>query len=444
MSEIDTVSLRLPDYGREITNWSMYRFNQQFLTPTSAWSFSISDEDTELTNDLLVEGALVQLVINDNIQATGYVERRTIQSGSRGTTVTVQGRDILGPVVDATIDPDFHLASGMSIPQFVLAVLAPYGITKIYNSDAANINIVTGLQAGKGGAGGTTTVQVPQQQSTVNPDGTITLTNTYVSASVTQVSGSRPDLKTITLQQLKPHSGEGVYAFIDRVLRRLGFTMWAMADGSGVVIDKADFTTAPSQKIVHSRTNSANNNVIDGTLRRDIASQPSAIFVTGKGGGQTTAKAALRVLMINELVGLTSDGQALPNLQNLAGKFKVKPLAIRKELPPFKRPKGDRKIAKLFFLKDDESKTQAQLEAFVRREMANRQMKALQLDYQLLGHTSDGTHPWGVNTNVAVEDEVLGVKQTMWVVEKEFTKSNSGGTMTSLKLILPYTLQIAV
>lgn len=444
MSEIDTVVLRLPDYGREIVNWSRYSFNQQFLSPTSGWSFSISDEDTALTNDLLVEGAVVQLVINNNVQCTGYIEKKTIQTGPRGTTVTIQGRDILGPVVDATIDPDFKFTAGMTIPQFVLAVLLPFGIKNIRNSDAANINIITGLPAKQGG-GGTSTVQVPQQQSTVNADGTITLSSTYVQATVTQVSGTRPDLKTITIQQLKPHAGEGVYAFIDRVLRRLGFTMWAMADGSGVVIDKADFTTPPSQKIVHKRTDPSRNNVLDGTMRMDLTSQPSVIIATGRGGGQTTAKSAMRVIMVNELTGLDENGFVLSEIRKIADKYaSAKFLDLRSELAPFKRPKGDRKVVRPFFLKDDEAKNMAQLEAFVRREMGNRQMKSLQLDYRLVGHTSDGVHPWGINTSVAVEDDVFGVQETMWVVEKEFTKSNSGGTETSLKLIRPYTLQISV
>ncbi len=443
-SEIDTVVLRLPDYGKEIKNWSEYSFKQTFLTPTCEWSFSVSDEDTTETNKLLQEGALVQLVINSNIQATGYIDRKTIQTGSKGTRISVQGRDILGPTVEATVDPDVKFTSGMSIPQFVLAVLAPYGITNIYNTDEANINIITGLK----GPGGTTTstVQVPQQQSTPNNStGKVDLSYTYVSAQVTQNTSSRPDLKKVTIQDLKPHSGEGVYAFVDRVLRRLGFTMWAMSDGSGVVIDKADFKTLPAQKIVHKRTDPSKNNVLDGRIRRDLTSQPSAIMATGKGGGQTTSTSALRVMMVNELTGLTADRQILPNIQNLMlNKFKgAKLLPLRNELIPFDRPKGDRRIAKLFFLKDDESKNMAQLEAFVRRMMAGFQMKALQLEYTLVGHTSDGSHPWCVNTNVTVDDDVFDVHDVMWVVEKEFRKSSDGGTITNLKLIRPYTLQIS-
>ena len=444
-SEIDTVVLRLPDSGKEVRNWSRYSLSQQFLTPTAGWSFSISDEDVELTRDLLVEGSAVELVINGNVQCSGFIDRRTISTSSGGTTVQVQGRDILGPVVDATVDPDFKFTTGMTVPQFVLAVLLPFGIKKIYAADYANLNIVTGYAPGKGTSGGSSSVQVPQQSSTVNSDGTITLGATYVQATVVAApSGTRPDLQSVTIQQLKPHSGEGCYAFIDRVLRRLGLVMWAMSDGSGVVIDVPDFKSAPNQKIVHKRTDTFNNNVLNGQVVRDLTSQPSVIVATGKGGGATTANSAMRCIAVNELTGLDGNGFMLYGVQQIVHKYKgAKLLDLRKELIPFERPKGDRQVVKPFFLKDDEAKNMAQLEAFVRRELGNRQQKSLQLSYQLVGHTSDGTHPWGVNTNVSVDDDVLDVHETMWVLEKEFTKSSSG-TFCNLKLIRPYTLQVGV
>ena len=116
-SEIDTVVLALPDYQREISNWSRYSYHQAFLTPVAGWSFSVSDEDPTLTNELLVPGARVQLRVANNPQCTGYIERKSISSDAAGgTVVTVQGRDILGPVVDATqLEQDLsHVAIGQS------------------------------------------------------------------------------------------------------------------------------------------------------------------------------------------------------------------------------------------------------------------------------------------------------------------------------------------
>jgi prophage tail gpP-like protein len=146
LSELDTVVLRLPGSGREITNWTRYSYNQAFLTPTAGWSFSVPADDRALVDELLVVGAPVELAMNDRLQCSGFIDKRTIDAGSSGgTVVTVQGRDILGRVVDSCIDPAYKFASGSTLADVVLSVLAQFGIDTIYNSDAINVNAVTGL-----------------------------------------------------------------------------------------------------------------------------------------------------------------------------------------------------------------------------------------------------------------------------------------------------------
>jgi prophage tail gpP-like protein len=441
-SEIDTVVLRLPDYGKEIRNWSTYSFNQRFLTPTSAWSFTISDEDTTLTNELLVPGARVELSVNDRLQCTGTVDKKTIASDTAGgTKVTVQGRDILGRVVSATMDPIFKFTSGLTIVDAVLSVLRPFGIDTVYNSDAGNLNVITGYPKGKFG-GGQSKVKVQVPKRTTNADGTVSLTYEAVDGFVT-IDPTRPDLKKLQLQQAKPHIGEGVYAYLDRLLRRLGLTMWAAADGSGVVIGVADFAGPARYKLIRRRSDPSENNVTRGQLTADLSGQPSCIMAFGFGGGVDVQKSALKVLMVNELTGLDASGNPLPEILNIKARYKsCKLLPIRPALVPLVRPIGDPMIATPYFCQDTESKNLAQLEAFVRREMATRQQGALSATYDVVGHTQGG-YPWAVNTLVSVDDEVLGIHQDMWIAEKTFAKSNGGGTTTSLRVIRPYTLQIA-
>jgi hypothetical protein len=210
-----------------------------------------------------------------------------------------------------------------------------------------------------------------------------------------------------------------------------------------VVVDQADFTSAATSKLVHLRSDPSQNNVLRGHLERDLTSQPSCIVAFGFGGGRDVAHSTLCVIAVNELTGLDSSGNVLPEIANIKARYKsAKVLPIRSQLVPFARPLGDQKIAKPFFVKDDESKNLAQLVAFAQRELANHQMKALTVDYDVVGHTYNG-HPWTVNTLVAVQDEVLSVTKPLWVLERTFNKSVAGGTTTSLRLIEPYTLQIA-
>jgi len=445
MSEIDTVVLNLPDYGKEIKNWSNYTFNQRFLTPTSGWSFTISDEDTTLTNELLVKGARVELSINDRIQCSGTIDKKTVDSSSEsGTKIIIQGRDILAPVVDSNVDPRFKFTASMSILDVCKAVLKPFGIDTIVNSDEANLNVITGFAKGKGAAVGGPTGERLVVKNTTDAKGKVTSSLEKQKDYSAPTTTTRPDLKTLQIQQAKPHMGEGVYAYLDRLLRRLGLTMWALADGSGVVIDKADFSGAANQQLIHKLGDTSRNNILRGRVVDDSSTQPSCIVAFGYGSRVDNEASKLKIIMINELDGLDDAGNPLPEIKNIMTTYKsAKVLSLRKEMIPSARPLGDRKIARILFVKDDESKNLAQLEAYVRREMANNQRKAYCVNYDVVGHTSDGTHPWAVNTIVSVDDDKRGVHENLWVVSKTFKKSNSEGTITSLELIRPFTLQIS-
>jgi len=443
-SELDTVVLRLPSAGREITNWLRYSYNQAFLTPTAGWSFSVPADDRALVDELLVVGAPVELAINDRIQCSGFIDKRTIDAGSSGgTVVTIQGRDILGRVVDSCIDPVYQFASGSTLLDVVLAVLAQFGIDTVYNSDAINVNAITGLPRGVGSTSTKTVTVNVTRRGESNSATTVELLSDATTATVS-VNNTRPDLKMIPLDQIKPHNiGEGAYAYLDRILRRQGFMMWAAADGSGVVIDKADFTSAPRHRIIHKLDNGSANNVLHGSIVQDASTQPSVIVGFGFGGGKQADKSKIRVAMVNELVGLDAAGAPLPGVATILTRYKgARVLPIRPELVPFTRPVGDPALASPMFFQDNEAKTIQQLEASVRREMATRQQRALVASYEVDGHTQAGA-PWAVNSLVDVDDDVRGFHGRLWCVERSFSKSQGSGTMATVRLIRPYTLQVA-
>ena len=144
--DLDSVVLRFPDYGREIKHWTNYSFSRTFLSPTAEWSFTIGEQDIGLSSELLALGAAVELVINGAVQCSGFVEDIEEDAAPEsGTVVTVKGGDILNQVVKATMDPAYKFNAGMTLPQFVLSVLTPFGITTVFNSDEANIKAMTGF-----------------------------------------------------------------------------------------------------------------------------------------------------------------------------------------------------------------------------------------------------------------------------------------------------------
>ncbi|WP_437767187.1 hypothetical protein WMF27_20495 [Sorangium sp. So ce281] len=461
-SALDQVVLRLPDEGIEIRNWTSYRFTQNFQIPTPAWSFTLppsvagggysSFDDPEPTGasgpgkELLTgiqTGARVEISLNDRLQCTGYIEKVTSEvTPNGGTLYTIEGRDILGPVVDACIDPAYKFTSGSTILDCILGVLAPFGIDTVYTTDDLNVSVITGLPKGASGTRQKVKVKIPKRVA--RADGTIELQYDTKDSTVV-VDARRRDLRRITVKQIKPKMGEGVFAFLDRILRRFGLMIWAAADGSGVVVDAATFDTSTMiHRITHRNGLTDENNVLTGSVVRDVTGQPSLIVGFATGGGQAADKTRNKVIMVNELVAYEYDAdlnlKPIDLVQDIKARYKG-----AKVIPPREEVIGLEFLGKHrpapMFIKDDESYDMEQLESFIKRKMAELQQKSLVATYEVAGHTYRNC-PWAVNTMVDVFDEVQDVMEPMWCVEKTFKKSRAGGTTTTIKLIRPKTFQI--
>ena len=106
-------------------NWTSYKFSSNFLTPTDGWSFTLADEDLVPSAMAgLRPGATVKLLINGLQQAAGYIDsidRRASRSG--GTEWTVEGRDVMAPLVDACMDPFKQFKPTQTLTDVVLGAL---------------------------------------------------------------------------------------------------------------------------------------------------------------------------------------------------------------------------------------------------------------------------------------------------------------------------------
>lgn len=92
------------------------------------------------------------------------------------------------------------------------------------------------------------------------------------------------------------------------------------------------------------------------------------------------------------------------------------------------------------FLHDEESKTQEQLENFVRREMAQRLRASLEVHMVVDGHRAPNGAYWATDTMVTLRDDLSGLNEALWIVARTFQKSRHDGTTTELQLIRPYSL----
>lgn len=438
-SELDTAVIQIEGLKKEIRNWDRYSIKSDFLTPTAGFDFTLSTDQPLLFNDILKEGAKVTIAVNDRIQMTGYIDRKTISANRNGGIIyTITGRDILGTVVSASIDPKIKITTNQTVADFVYSVLSEFGIQEIQIGDNVNYNIVTGFLKGQKGQSKTIKVQEATSRK-VTADGKSAEIQ-YQTSSVIQVLNARADLKELKLDQRKVRWGDGAYQTMDRLLARLGLRMWAMADGSGVVVGEPDFTSDSPFKIIR-KFNGNNNNVIDGAININAETQPSCIVARGFGGGDQEPKAKSLVIAVNELVAVTPDGNPVKSATNTIARYQgAKVLPIRKEL----LPKENNIVAvftqKPVFIKDDESKSIEQLSAFARRVLSRYQKEFITLTYTLKGHSYEGVYPWNFNTMVDVDDDYLDIHEKMWIIGRDFIKSKADGTLTQVRLIKPFTL----
>lgn len=442
-SEVDSVTMFVRGLDLEIKTWQSYSIRHDFLTPAAAFDFVFSTNSPLAYNEVFVEGTEVQISVEGCEQMTGVIEK-VEQSANRegGLVYKLSGRDFLGPVVSASIDPKIRISANQTVFDFLTLVLSPYGIGKIYIGDEINYSIVTGYVKGKGKAQ-TKTYPVKEAKSRKDPV-TGKATVVYDTKSVTEiVSRDRPDLKKLPLDQLKPKIGDGAFQVIERLLSRLGLQMFAAADGSGVIVDKPDFETAPIHRLVRRFGGDAENNIEDGSKSTDAESQPCYVLAVGQSSGSDMAKIRLKAIAVNELVAVNPDGSFAPHVQDAIARYPgIKVLPLRSRLIPDTARIVSRRKPVPILLKDDESKSIEQIAAFARRKLSEYQRRYLTATYTVKGHTYGGAYPYATNTNIEIDDDFLGIHETLWCIGRKFTKSRDAGTKTELQLIRPYTLEL--
>jgi hypothetical protein len=387
-----------------------------------------------------------------------------------GLAINIRGRDILGPVTDACMDPRIKWSTGMTIAEVVLAVLHPHGISKIVNSDDLNLSVVTGkperyyvvdneayTTALLANVTAKTTkdkklaleklAKTPKQVvksialekariNTVVP--TVGGLFTAASGVYEHVSG-RKDLRVEKLDALKPKIGEGGKDFLDRVMKRFGLSIRALADGSGVMATVPRFEQEPLYDIYHTTTEGSN--VLRSSVVDKVYNQPALVVGYGvRPSGEDVQRSV--AIAINELSAYDRNGNYTAYVQSVLDRYKhakVAPIRdVLVEAGKLSKFGASRPVA--CFLELQEARTMDQLVSAVKRELARLQNQALECRYTMLGFSQNGI-PWTVNTIVRVHDEVSGVYGPMWIKERAFKKASSGGTTTELTLIRPYTME---
>jgi prophage tail gpP-like protein len=404
-AEREEVTLVLSDSGLEVTEFTEYQFNSNFLTPVDGFSLSIGAEKlSDAMKEALKPGAAVKLTVNGHVQSSGYIDSIEISaSRSSGTVYRIEGRDRLGQVADACADPTKSFKQGQTLEDALISLFAPFGWSKPeqFLTDAAADR----------------DVKMGQLRGTPMTRGG-------------KKKGPRPT-RDFVLHQLRPRAPEGVLEFAMRIAERFGLTIWLSADGEQVLIAKPEFDQPPRYTII--RNAHGDTNVLEGSVKFDISEQPTVIIADGFAGGGEFGKSRIRAIYANVAVS-AGDEAVAPELQpyiNAGAKVLGGHTFPAESVITVPRHRVQ-------FLQDNDSQTQEQLENFMRRKMAVLQRRSLQVSYTVEGHgqiTPNGFMPWTVDSTVRIEDDIAGLHETLYVLGRTFVKSRSGGTTTRLELI---------
>lgn len=427
-------ALRLEIAGEPIDTWSSYRISSSMLTPADDWSASLfvrgDIEARSLLASYVKAGEPVKAWIRQNpgqpdetraLQLTGFVEVREVMNDRSGTRISVSGRDLAAHLTDSSTPRAAVEQAGPNFVDVVRRLVAPWGIDVTLDATASR-HIATGevLTTSEG--------RLAQQRARRAGVPAAAVTQGLVDRAargrtpIDEVLGATPaaqraarrarkgaangltasDIERLKLEEAMPQSGEVVWEYLERHAARFGLMMWMDAQGR-LVISSPNYDEAPIFRIVRRlRSQSADpNNVLAGSESTNIRDRYSKVSVFGR----TAAKDVTR------------------------SKFS------------FVAEDGSMPYPKELVLSDSSIRSDEEAKRAAIRALSRHGMNAHTLDYTVRGH-GNGQHAFAIDATYEIHDEVFGIYDTWYCVERTFSSSRDEGTSTTLRLIPRGSLQL--
>lgn len=228
--------------GKRIENFLSYEVEADLYQAADKFTLELAHPGTEIT-----AGMRCELFVNDQLELTGIIDSTRKGWSKQGRTLTIEGRDLMGLVVDSYVE-DFITVQGQTVKQLAERFLKPI---KFINRKAIQYqeNVVGKLKGKKQTANSPLAafLDTPQKLSQTEPGQTVFEVLSIYAASRGLLFFSMPD-GTFVFGRPKA-KGQPLYTIINR------------ADGQG-------------------------NNVTSGAETNDISRRYSKITVVSQVQGQ--------------------------------------------------------------------------------------------------------------------------------------------------------------
>ncbi len=238
----DKISLLVD--GRKIEHFESYSIEADIYTADDAFSLELANPEIEIT-----PGKKCELYVNDTLELTGIIDRVTRTYDKAKSAVRVEGRDLMGLLVDSYCERFFDV-QGKTVKQ-----LAETLLTDIPFINRKNIvyqeNFVGKLKGKKQTVSQPITgfVDTPQKISRIEP-------------------------------------GMTVFEVLKNYAASRGLMFWAMPNGT-FVFGRPKAGGEPLFNLTCMKSGSGNN-ILDGEQIEDISKRYSKVIVIGQGQGHET------------------------------------------------------------------------------------------------------------------------------------------------------------
>ena len=342
--------------GQRIENFLSYSIEADIYTADDAFSMELANPETAVE-----PGRKCELYVNGQLELTGIIDRVQPSYDKAGVRLRVEGRDLCGLLVDS------YCEEFIDIQSMTVKALAERLIRKVPFINRKSIsyqeNVRGNLKKKKGRQSAFATMDSAQNFAKIEP-------------------------------------GQTIFEVLKTYAMSRGMMFFTMPDGT-FVFGKPKDGGEPLFYLVTKKSDPQGNNILEGTLTKDISRRYSKITVVGQQQGMDTFGAS----------------------------------AVNTKSPPVLDPTFP--FYKPYVATDNNDARSPKLHA----QMLLEKMKyeGFQLQYRVAGH-SQNSRNYKINEMCQVTDEVFGLDDNLLIYGRTFEMSKQG-MHTTLRLGFPGMVQ---
>lgn len=395
-----------------------YSISESFFTPADGWEATVYSEDPIALRRKFQPRTNVKLYLGDRLQLIGQIDT-TEGAGGGSAALKLTGRDYMARLIDPNIDKAVRITNAMNLETALLEGLRVFGITTI----EGDLNAVRAAKMGTPTYTSETIPTASRELFGLSPQASTLSAPAFVLA----LTGLELEVRTPTTETVadaKPNENEGAYEWANRLSARCGFTVQPGSKRSAIAVVAPDYSKGPQFDLQRP------GNIEDGKAKRDYSGIPTLATLSARQvTAGTEAKGKFKTLSI---VGDDSELALwrVPEARRILEAARA--VGTRKK----KTETGDPLdwYCPVYY-KDDESKTEKQLNRSARRMMADRIRETLTYTATLEGHEDKAGVTYAINVLAKVKDDIEDVDEILWIAER--TLKGGTGETTDLSLIRP-------